>query len=416
MKTTAAIPLSMYRKLVKNITMLQPHLYDSVFNKFGSGGNSKSSKNRIYIPLGMNKSVLDTPSATPNPSVLKYLEENNYKIDNYSLGTCIMPDGKRTTKIGKVLAKEPELLKLFVNDPSRRSAKAVSEGSLLCVISRHPYDILGISFDRGWTSCTNLSNGSNATNLKNSIKFGLLAAYLVKDDDKNINRPIARILIRPYFNENKTNVFLSMDRVEYGDANPLFRKTVSKFVDYCNNGLPKDIYVAPYDMYLDSEAETKTNIDTDNIHDILELIENLSDSDSAYGTGFISSLLNSPKVTEEILLICAENRNKNVRAAAMMNLRATEKVLMIGAKDADYYVYAAAARNPNATERVLITVVTHSKNDYLLEELINDKATEKLLLIGVKSDSVDVCIAAVRNPSATEKVLLIGAKNKNYYR
>ena len=256
MKTTAAIPLSMYRGLVKNITMIQPHLYDSVFNKFGSGGNDRTTKYRIYIPVGQSKSVVDTPSSTPNPSVLKYLEDNNYKIDNYALGTCIMPDGKRTTKIGKVISSKPDLLKLFVNDPSRRSAKAISGGSLLCVISRHPYDILGISFDRGWSSCTNLADGGSASELRSSVKFGLLAAYLVKDDDKNINKPIARILIRPYFIRGKTHVYLSMDRREYGDANPLFRKTVSKFVDYCNSGSPKGIYSAPREMYLDAEPES----------------------------------------------------------------------------------------------------------------------------------------------------------------
>lgn len=253
-RVESAIPLSLYKRSMRGVTLLRPHLYDEIFNKYGSG-NNKNNKHRIYIPFGSSQPVKETTS-TPNPQVLKFLEEKGYTIDNYALGLAIMPDGKRTIKIGKVLSKEPELKKLFDNDPSRKAARQVHDGALMVVISRHPYDVLGISFDRGWTSCTNLKGGSNANALKRSIKYGLLAAYLIKDDDRNINRPIARILIRPYFSKDESEVILSSDSMEYGSAPIGFRKTVEQFIDWANSSSPPGIYHAPYDMYLDQEPES----------------------------------------------------------------------------------------------------------------------------------------------------------------
>jgi len=229
-------------------------MYDEIFSKYGAGPDKKN-KQRIYIPMGSVKPAKES-TPTPNPEVLKFLSSNGYTIDNYMVGTVIMPDGKRTTKIGKVLSKEPELKKLFDNDPSRRGSKVAFSGGMLVVISRHPYDVLGISFDRGWNSCTNLRGGANANALKRSIKYGLLAAYLIKDDDRNINRPISRILIRPYFSKDESEVILSSDRKEYGSAPIGFRKTVDKFIDWANSSSPPGIYHAPYDMYLDQEHDS----------------------------------------------------------------------------------------------------------------------------------------------------------------
>ena len=257
----AAIPLSIYRKAVSNIHMNNPQLYADIFNKYGSGNNPKN-KNRIYIPVG-SAPVSDNQVTKPNEQVLNYLQEKNYQLDNYMLGTAFMPDGKRTIKIGKLLSNQPELKKLFDNDPSRRAARKV-EGKLLVVISKHPYDILGASFDRGWTSCVNLQDGGNAKPFKKSIQHGLLVAYLVKSDDKNINKPVARILIRPYF--MGANVVVDPDGEEYGTAPAGFRRVVEKFTDWVNTGSPKGKYTAPKGMYLDqAPKELLHKVDVDSI-------------------------------------------------------------------------------------------------------------------------------------------------------
>lgn len=59
-----------------------------------------------------------------------------------------------------------------------------------------------VSFDRGWDSCMNVKV-ANIVHFKNDIKSGTLVMYLaVRPDDKNINSPISRLLLKPYKNDN----------------------------------------------------------------------------------------------------------------------------------------------------------------------------------------------------------------------
>lgn len=72
------------------------------------------------------------------------------------------------------------------------------------VISRHPYDVAGMSTDRGWKSCMELPNESNKSGgcyfsfVRKDVEKGTLVCYLIKSTDKNIEHPIGRINIKPY--------------------------------------------------------------------------------------------------------------------------------------------------------------------------------------------------------------------------
>ena len=70
------------------------------------------------------------------------------------------------------------------------------------VIFRHLYDIAGMITDRCWTSCMNLDKGKYKEYISSSIINGTLIAYLVNENDTNINKPIARVLIKPYIIED----------------------------------------------------------------------------------------------------------------------------------------------------------------------------------------------------------------------
>ncbi len=148
-------------------------------------------KNRIYIPFEYKVTDSDI---IRNPLILDALEKEGYTITNYLEGYC-EKDG-RTFRIGKVLNQlnRLDLLKTFNEDPNR----AVQNKDFLICISKHPYDIAGMSTDRGWTSCMNLEDGSNAEYIENEIVDGTLIAYLIDEKDKNINRPYGRINIKPY--------------------------------------------------------------------------------------------------------------------------------------------------------------------------------------------------------------------------
>ena len=66
------------------------------------------------------------------------------------------------------------------------------------IISRHPYDIAGMSTGRGWRSCMHLEDGQFNEYVPQTIAAGGLIAYLCNEDDKNIKNPKGRVLIKPF--------------------------------------------------------------------------------------------------------------------------------------------------------------------------------------------------------------------------
>ena len=129
---------------------------------------------------------------------------------DYIHGVCTVEyrnGSQNQVKIGKILVKEDvkwngaPAINLFNSDPARlgRSLEEKSMSDDLCIIvSRHPYDIAGMSYDRDWTSCMNIEDGDCRDMPEYDIRYGTLVAYLCDTDDTNINRPYARFLIKPY--------------------------------------------------------------------------------------------------------------------------------------------------------------------------------------------------------------------------
>lgn len=224
-----ALKPSEYRKFVKGWDKTK---YEEMFRKYTNDRKAY----RIYIPLkGAPKHI------APDPEVEKAVREAGYEIEDYVAGIASKDEGKRKIKIGKLL-KDPKLQQKFANDPKRASAKNVEN---YVVISRHPYDIAGMSTDRGWRSCMNLHDGINKHYVPIDIKEGTLVAYLVKADDKNINKPIARVLIKPFVNTDKNaeadkKVALGVEDRVYGTPMSGFRETVMKWVDEVNDSKKLD--------------------------------------------------------------------------------------------------------------------------------------------------------------------------------
>lgn len=86
------------------------------------------------------------------------LDENDY-VEGYAYRPLRKENGmieygtkdpKQKLRIGKLLQQygREDLLKKFKEDPARQLG-----GEYVIVISRHPYDLAGISTDRNWTSC-----------------------------------------------------------------------------------------------------------------------------------------------------------------------------------------------------------------------------------------------------------------------
>jgi len=276
------------------------NLYDDMFGK---------GIWRVNIPLG---------EVNPWNDIEDALERGGYSVKD---GKAIK--GEQETKIGKALGKLKidkgtisTLQKKYatLSDESSKSGKEQSEYNV--IISRHPYDIIGMSADRSWTSdsCMRVDGktGECLTNQAQSaykhVKINSLIAYVVKSTDTNINNPIGRYLITPY--ENNDGVYLKRNSSVYG-------KTVEGFEDAIDDWLNENqkelsgIFNFP-DVYNDGDAESISRVGEEyRLKTINELKEygviKCDIKDEGYGNWFIEDLLNGYiKVTDAIIDITTE--------------------------------------------------------------------------------------------------------------
>ncbi len=375
----SAVPLSMAKPYM---ALLNRHLYDNIFRKYGSG--NKKWPARIYIPVG-SKPV---QPVEPLPAVKKAVEARGYLVDNYLAGIAIQQDGKRTIRIGKLLSKDKDILRIFESDPKRKSHK-VAQGELMVVISRHPYDVIGMSFDRGWTSCMNLKNGSNKKYLKGAVKAGVLVSYLVKSTDANINNPIARILLVPYHREAGGTVLVPDN--SYGDAPASFRKIVSTFCAWANSGSSDGVYEAVEGVYLDTLPDTIFHGSAASIDEVF------------MGKNKRLKLLaiSNPGITPANLDKALDDKDQAVRESAARNPNATPANWDKALDDKEWSVRRRAAGNLNATETQIDRALNDKHWDVRLRAAGNPNATETQIDRALNDEDQTIRESAAGNPNAT---------------
>lgn len=198
----AKVALKLYRQMFKTTPRFKSAVYDRMFGRLtGNDPNNprRSAGQRVYFTLNGNKVpnvvvpklVVDAVTACSRPGY-------EYYVDNYIAGIVAFeqqskrPDGTsgmviRTISLAKLLTKNQtqleqlglgEALQTFVKDPVRANALQ-TDNQFMAVLSRHPYDIAGISTGRSWKNCTNLLSGVKRDDVKNYIKYGFLALYLI---------------------------------------------------------------------------------------------------------------------------------------------------------------------------------------------------------------------------------------------
>ena len=216
-------------------------------------------KYRAYMPLEEVDSI--DQSADQNVDKLNRemamsadisvaLKNKGYKDPDIDKGT-ILDKYDRPVKIGKALKYVDADLAKEYEDFRNQYFKSFKIEPMV-VISRHPYDIAGQSTDRGWTSCKNLKGGCYSNHVKAEAKQNLIA-YLINPDDKNINHPVARLLLVPYMDENLKPIFVPENKI-YGEAGKYekaFKATVKKWLDDKQGELEGKFKASPY-AYLDT--------------------------------------------------------------------------------------------------------------------------------------------------------------------
>jgi hypothetical protein len=194
-------------------------------------------QHRIVIPLSDPKDK----AAEPNVHVNRHLEQHGYKVTDWTSGKASDKYG-RETNIGKVLDKtkaDPEIKHWFHHDHERTNAR--THNDMQVVISRHPYDVAGMSTNRDWTSCVDMKTGpladtiNNTHYLEHEVREGTHVAYLTKKGDDYADKPLARIALKPYKEEGSDRVVLHPEHKIYGNAASSFEHTVN---DWTNQHFP----------------------------------------------------------------------------------------------------------------------------------------------------------------------------------
>nr|DAF93386.1 MAG TPA: apolipoprotein [Myoviridae sp. ctshb19] len=213
---------------------------------------------RLYLPIGQQAKH----HYTIPPAVRSAVKKAGFVITDYLAKKCVKANDqeqKNVFNIGKVIAKDPIAKAAFDNDPQLQNSKG---GEMLCVISCHPYDIIGMSTGRDWdkTSCMRLDDGhsnhmdrgSNSHYVKRDVAEGTLVAYAVAADDQNINRPKARCLLKPFLMEDdKEKVLYRRETSVYGNNVPGFIATLSRFLRQLNADLPQGAFSMAEGLYDD---------------------------------------------------------------------------------------------------------------------------------------------------------------------
>lgn len=253
MISLSALAPSQYRKYVKG--------WDK-----GRYAEAFGGKYRVYIPL--NKKSGDKLQAPIDIS--HELLKHGYTVEDYLAGIAVDSTGKRRMKIGKLLSKSPTLQKMFNEDKSRAAYK----GKHIICISRHPYDIAGMSTGRGWTSCMNLDTGINKHYVEEEINVGSLIAYIIEEKDLNIKSPVSRISIKPFERDDGTGKpILVAGFSVYGTEIPGFIKSVQTWLDQnVNMHRTTGLYRRALDTYNDGESDHMV-IDPNNKEEVDRLLD-----------------------------------------------------------------------------------------------------------------------------------------------
>ena len=292
-----------YKELYESMKEEYDKRYDHIF---GVGNNRLYLDDTVKIDLISYLGAKDLgPAYSAIVNILHYCDDFYYFKDNYYDFACnrIYDKNNREYRLTKLLQLlitkklkniteeqyedilervkifklnfKKDLLDAYALNLPPKSMLTDSKGvNLSIVISRDPYDIAGMSTDRRWSSCMRLPNdddpddygGQCFGHLQDDIRLGTLVAYLIEPTDKNIDKPYARIAIKPHHNIEKKSVYLfSEDRVYHDnslgdDTYEKFKSTVDKFLSEVQDE-SEGIFMLPDQLYNDSNSRVKTQGD-----------------------------------------------------------------------------------------------------------------------------------------------------------
>jgi t-SNARE complex subunit (syntaxin) len=369
---------------------------------FGSNTNA-----RLTIPLTNSEAA--NVETTLHPDVQKFLNSRGYNVSGDAatrkvkiVHPTLGPQEKEVhEKIGKALEKSNapiDIKKKYMNSDSKQGSK-LKDDDLEVVISRHPYDVAGMSTDRGWTSCMDMEDGCNVNFLKNEIKNGTHVAYLVRKDDTDLKTPIARIAIKQY--ESKDGHVSMLADKTYGLSHAGFVRTVN---DWIHQNFPID-ESKEYELRKGSYADNVPRTIVNNFKEKLNST-NLMDRVIA---------IRHPNATAEHINKALDDKDAYVRRAAIEHPNATVENISKALDDKDAYVKWHAIKHPNATAEH-INKALDDKDGYVRQTAIkHPNATAEHINKALNDKDEDVRRAAIRHPNATAEHINKALDDKDGY-
>lgn len=191
-----------------------------------------NGKYRVYLPLDHIQTTL-----IPLPEIQDYIESKGYIISDYIGNKTTTKDGKPGKNIGKILSDNIDLL-----DKYKKHKNGISKHTnLLLCISRFPYDYASQSTGQSWTSCKDfLSTYKNYRFMDQEINEGWLIAYVTRENDKLLKKPLGRVLAIPYTYRREVYYKVMHDSWygnTYEEAEDIFQSWLDERQD-----VPADLY------------------------------------------------------------------------------------------------------------------------------------------------------------------------------
>jgi len=333
-------------------------------------GGPIETHNRVKIPFDMKGGDAKIPK-----DVEDHLATHGYEVHDAAKGTAKKQGDNREYKIGKILndkrTKAPaNVLKSYVNASSREGANSASGHHI--VITRHPYDVAGMSTNqKTWDSCMNLETGCNKHYVPKDVKLGTHIAYLVRNNDTEMKRPVARIALKPMISgipgKADTDTILRPESNIHGNAPDHFLNTVKKWSE--DNFKPKvggGEYARHPSLYPDTDIP---NVYA-GVHPYAHS-EDMQDRESIAHTG----------ANVDTLRVLAKDPHPRVRKAAFMNPLMPAEELHAHHEDEDHGVRSAIAAHPNTAAQTLHKMAANHR-------AINSFDNERVLKYVASNDNV----------------------------
>lgn len=241
--------------LAKKYTRVSNSVYKNIKPEFFGTKKDGRLNHRRYFPIELTPEE-ETAAISKSKAasrIKQVLSAAGYDLTDYIKGYAQFTKSdkpkKQNLRIGKILSGlgETSLLELFKTDPVRNIQ------NLMVVVSRHPYDLVGMSTNRGWVSCMS-EDSSNFAYVKADVHGGTIVSYLIKKSDTNIKDPLARRLFKRYESDSG-HVYYKPAAKAYGISNEYYGITCEKIEKVLNTDAPEGIYKFPDHFYYnDNEA------------------------------------------------------------------------------------------------------------------------------------------------------------------